>query len=147
MRGMTPSNLGLKLAVRVLALGSAMSCAPFALAERDDWPEHALDLDYGQALYEFHQADYFAALTTLNVAKERGGIKRHGDHPALIEGSLLLSYGMVHEAKTIFEKVLTEDIPQETRNQAWFYLGKVFYLEASDEAAREALKRVSAIHL
>lgn len=147
MRGMTPFNLGLKLAVRVLALGSAMSCSPYALAERDDWPEHALDLDYGKALYEFHQADYFAALTTLNVAKERGGIQRHGDHPALIEGSLLLSYGMVHEAKAIFEQVLKEDIPQETRNQAWFYLGKVFYLEASDEAARDALKRVSAIHL
>lgn len=147
MRGMTPFKHGLRLAVRVLALGSAMICAPFALAERDDWPRHALDLDYGKALYEFHQADYYSALTTLSVAKERGGIQRHGDYPALIEGSLLLSYGMVHEAKAIFEQVLKEDIPETTRNQAWFYLGKVFYLEASDEAARDALKRVNAISL
>jgi hypothetical protein len=147
MRELTPFNHGLRLAVRALAIGSALGCAMPALADRDDWPEHALDLDYGKALYEFHQADYFGALTTLNVAKVRGGIQRHGDHPALIEGSLLLSYGMVHEAKDIFEQVLTEEIDQDTRNQAWFYLGKVFYLEASDEAARETLKRVNALRL
>lgn len=147
MRGMTPLKHRLRLAVRVLALGSALGSAPSAFAERDDWPEHALDLDYGKALYEFHQADYFSALTTLNVAKVRGGIQSHGDHPALIEGSLLLSYGMAHEAKAIFEQVLKQDIPESTRNQAWFYLGKVFYLEASDEAAREALKRINAILL
>ena len=56
----------------------------------------------------------------------------------------MLSYGMTHEAGALFRELLDEDaaVAPGTRNQAWFYLGKVFYLEQDSTAARDALERV-----
>lgn len=130
-----------------VALAALLSAAPSVLADQDEWPEHARDLGYGHAIYQFYQSDYLHALTLLNVAKERGGITGHGAHPRLLEGGLMLSYGMVHEARTIFEQLLRDQVSAEARNQAWYYLGKVFFLEGEDPAAFDALKKVSAASL
>ncbi|MGB1835846.1 hypothetical protein [Marinobacter adhaerens] len=110
-------------------------------------PERAKDLRYGWALYEYHQGNAFEALTQLAVARERGGIKGHGDHPALVEGGLMLSWGMTREASRLFTQLLGADgagsnLSPDVRNQAWFYLGKVFYLEGNQALARENLNRV-----
>lgn len=106
-----------------------------------DYPAQAKDLLYGEALFHYYQGQSFEALTLLNVAKERGGIKGHADHPLLVEGGLLLAYGMVNEAQSHFESVLAEElearVPVGVRNQAWFYLGKVHYL-AQDFSSAEA---------
>jgi hypothetical protein len=110
----------------------------------DELPQRASDPAYGVALYEYYQGNAFEALTRLNVASAEGGIDGHGDHPALVEGGLMLSYGMTHEAGALFRELLDENaaVAPGTRNQAWFYLGKVFYLEQDPTAARDALERV-----
>lgn len=115
------------------------------VAASDELPERAGDPAYGMALYEYYQGNAFDALTRLNVATENGGIEGHGDHPALVEGGLMLSYGMTREARALFEELLDEEaaVAPGTRNQAWFYLGKVFYLEQDPVAARNALERVN----
>lgn len=118
-----------------------------SLLRAADLPERAQDLRYGDALYHYHQGDLFAALTSLNVAKQRGGIQGHGDHPLLVEGGLLLAYGMHREAKARFEQALAEQVDASSRNQAWFYLGKVLYLEEDNDAAKEALNRVDLTQL
>ncbi|ERS81330.1 hypothetical protein Q672_08445 [Marinobacter sp. EVN1] len=110
-------------------------------------PERAKDLRYGWALYEYHQGNVFEALTQLAVASEQGGIEGHGDHPALVEGGLMLSWGMTREASKLFTELLGSDgagstLSPEVRNQAWFYLGKVFFLEGNRELAGENLERV-----
>ncbi|WP_226538088.1 tetratricopeptide repeat protein [Marinobacter nauticus] len=110
-------------------------------------PERAKDLRYGWALYEYHQGNAFEALTQLAVAREQGGIEGHGDHPALVEGGLMLSWGMTREASKLFTELLGSDgtgstLSPEVRNQAWFYLGKVFFLEGNRELAGENLERV-----
>ncbi|SNC67724.1 hypothetical protein SAMN04487881_2045 [Marinobacter sp. es.048] len=110
-------------------------------------PERAKDLRYGWALYEYHQGNAFEALTQLAVARERGGIEGHGDHPALVEGGLMLSWGMTREASRLFRQLLGADgagsnLSPDVRNQAWFYLGKVFYLEGNQALASENLDRV-----
>lgn len=110
-------------------------------------PERAKDLRYGWALYEYHQGNAFEALTQLAVAREQGGIEGHGDHPALVEGGLMLSWGMTREASRLFTQLLGEDgegstLSPDIRNQAWFYLGKVFYLEGEPTLATENLARV-----
>ncbi len=107
---------------------------------------------YGMALYEYYQGKSFEALALLSLAKQRGGIEGHGDHPDLVAGGLMLAYGMTREAKHTFEALLKEQIAPSDRNKAWFYLGKVLYLEGSsdskaeretaDALAREALARV-----
>ena len=114
------------------------------VAVGDELPQRASDPAYGVALYEYYQGNAFEALTRLNVASAEGGIDGHGDHPALVEGGLMLSYGMTHEAGALFRELLDENaaVAPGTRNQAWFYLGKVFYLEQDSIAARDALERV-----
>lgn len=112
-------------------------------------PERAKDLRYGWALYEYHQGNVFEALTQLAVAREQGGIEGHGDHPALVEGGLMLSWGMTREASKLFTELLGSDgagstLSPDVRNQAWFYLGKVFFLEGNRELAGENLERVDA---
>ena len=112
-------------------------------------PERAQDLRYGWALYEYHQGNAFEALTQLAVAREQGGIDGHGDHPALVEGGLMLSWGMTREASRLFTHLLGDDgsgstLSPDVRNQAWFYLGKVFYLEGDRELAGENLGRVDS---
>jgi len=114
------------------------------VAVGDELPQRASDPAYGVALYEYYQGNAFEALTRLNVASAEGGIDGHGDHPALVAGGLLLYYGMTHEAGALFRELLDENaaVAPGTRNQAWFYLGKVFYLEQDSTAARDALERV-----
>lgn len=110
-------------------------------------PERAKDLRYGWVLYEYHQGNAFEALTQLAVAREQGGIDGHGDHPALVEGGLMLSWGMTREASRLFTQLLGDDgtgstLSPDVRNQAWFYLGKVFYLQGDHRLASENLERV-----
>ena len=110
-------------------------------------PERARDLRYGWALYDYHQGNAFEALTQLAVAREQGGIQGHGDHPALVEGGLMLSWGMTREASRLFTRLLGENgegstLSPDIRNQAWFYLGKVFYLEGEHTLASKNLDRV-----
>lgn len=111
----------------------------------DEPPERVSDTAYGMALYDYYQGNTFDALVQLNVAVEDGGIEGHGDHPALVEGGLMLAYGMTREARTLFENLLDDaDVSVEARNQAWFYLGKVFWLEGDNPAALGALDRANA---
>ena len=117
----------------------------------------ANDLKYGSVLYALYQGHAFEALSVLNVAKLRGGIRGHRNHPALLEGSLMLSYGMTHEAKVLFESLLLNEsgdvnknvvdysiVSESARNQAWFYLGKVLMLEQDFNASLEALQHVDS---
>lgn len=132
----------------VLFTGALLWLTMVAPAQADEpRPERAKDLRYGWALYEYHQGNVFEALTQLAVAREQGGIEGHGDHPALVEGGLMLSWGMTREASKLFTELLGSDgagstLSPEVRNQAWFYLGKVFFLEGNRELAGENLERV-----
>jgi hypothetical protein len=114
------------------------------LAQADtDKPSRARDLNYGAVLYEYYQGNTFDALSLLNVAKEKDGIKGHGDHPDLVEGGLLISYGMTREAKVIFENLLKEKLSVDDQNLAWFYLGKVFYLEQNYSQALDSFAKIN----
>lgn len=130
-----------------LMAGGCFCWAALAPLHADDLPEHARDLNYGWMLYSYHQGKAFEALTRLGIARERGGIEGHGDYPELLEGSLMLTYGMTREAGRLFSKLLGQDgagssLSPEVRNQAWFYLGKVLYLQGDYELALSNLQRV-----
>ena len=128
--------------------GGCFCWAAFAPVQADEaLPERAHDLNYGWVLYSYHQGKAFDALTRLGVARERGGIQGHGDYPELLEGSLMLSYGMTREAGRVFSELLGRDgagssLSPEVRNQAWFYLGKVLYLQGDYQLALDNLQRV-----
>lgn len=112
---------------------------------QDGYPvfQQAQDLRYGHVLYEYHQGNFFEALTALNVAKKGKKITGHGDHPLLVEGGLMLAYGMVEEAKSVFESLLREQISPNDKNKAWYYLGKIFFLMGDDQQALDSFENVS----
>lgn len=149
------SLASLPLNAAALALSFSL-VAPSALASTEALTEQGLhaqaqDPRYGEALYFHHQGEFFEALTRLNVAKQQGGVKGHGDHPLLLEGGLMLSYGMTREAKKLFESLLQQasvaQVSPQARTQAWFYLAKVFYLEGDYPAAQAALSKLEAQNL
>lgn len=106
------------------------------------------DLRYGVVLYEYYQDHYFEALSELMVAEQRGGIQGHGDNPALIEGGISLSFGMENKAGNIFTGLLKTDAdgehtrPEEVRNAAWYYLGKLRYLRGDWNGAAQSFARI-----
>ncbi len=120
--------------VAILPLGSAFAKKPLS---------SVADLRYGVALFHYYQGEYINALTELLVAKEKGGIKGHGDNPEIMEGGFSLAYGMERHASDIFERLLEENRPVNVRDSAWFYLSKLRYLREDWPASQDALDRVS----
>lgn len=128
----------------LLILLSGLACAPVYAVEP---VQRAQDLAYGRILYAYHQGQAFEALSLMSAAELNGGIKGHGEHPKLVEGGMMLSYGMVEAAKAQFESVLKEQLSVDDRNIAWFYLGKVFYLQQNTEQAINSFKKINTTAL
>ncbi|MFE8069816.1 hypothetical protein QQM79_02045 [Marinobacteraceae bacterium S3BR75-40.1] len=139
---MRPDSLYFRITRYALMLLLVGSCGVAVAEEADGPPRRVHDPAYGAVLFEYYQGNAFEALTRLDVAQQRGGIEGHGDHPKLVEGGLMLAYGMRKEARKLFEQVLREQVSPLHRSQAWFYLGKVAYLEEDDAAAAESLGKV-----
>ena len=108
----------------VLFTGALLWLTMIAPAQADEpQPERAQDLRYGWVLYEYHQGNAFEALTQLAVAREQGGIDGHGDHPAVVEGGLMLSWGMTREASRLFTELLGADAEaNHDLFREWIYL-------------------------
>ncbi len=120
----------------------ATTCSAFAA--RPEKPVTVVaDLRYGTALYNYWQGEFLDALLELKVAEARGGIVGHGNRPRVMEGSFSLAYGMEHRANDIFDEVLNSETKLETRDSAWFYLAKIYYLGQDWQAAEQALTNVS----
>lgn len=100
------------------------------------------DLKYGAILFEFHQQNYFEALVEYAWAEQHGGILNHGTYPELLKGGISLSYGLDRKAEEIFQQVARENVSEQVRNRAWFYLGKMQYLRGDAEAAARNLGNI-----
>lgn len=100
------------------------------------------DLRYGVALYHYFQNDYFSALSELQVAEERGGIKGHSVDPQVIAGGIQLSFGMNNTASDIFSSLIEKGEALNTKSIAWYYMARLFYQRGEYLASREHLDRV-----
>ncbi len=102
------------------------------------------DLRYGVALYHYYQQDYIPAISELMVADARDGIHGHGNNPELIAGGLSLAFGMQNHAEQLFTHLLQDQSrPQNVRDAAWFYLGKLQYARGEWVNAANSFNRVS----
>lgn len=107
-------------------------------------PSTAQDLQYGEALYYYYQEDWFNSIVRLQIAKTQERLPNHGDEAELLLGGLDLSYGLHNVARTIFERMLTnEHADEQIRNRAWFYLAKISYQRGDTVNALQALSRVN----
>ena len=101
------------------------------------------DLRYGEALYYFYQEKYFSAITQLMRARKYNPVQKHGDMPEILLGGLYQSYGLRDESRHIFTELLKNDIDYETRDQAWYYLGKSYYQYGEYKKASQALNQIT----
>ena len=102
------------------------------------------DLRYGVALYHYYQQDYIPAISELMIADARDGIHGHSNNPELIAGGISLAFGMQKHAEALFSHVLEDNNrPQNVRDAAWFYLGKLQYERGDWASAASSFSRVS----
>lgn len=104
--------------------------------------EHTVDeLPYGVALYNFFQGKYFSSITDILVAKKNQTIVDENKTAELLLGSLYLSYGLQDQANKIFKNITfneMQDIPKNILDQAWFHIGKSYYMNGFEEKSKRA---------
>ena len=105
-------------------------------------PQPVHDLRYGEALYDFYQNQYFRAITDIMVAQARYPISKQGKEPELLLGSLYLSYGMQDEAANIFRRLSQVNSDAFSHDLAWFYLGRMRYMDGQYENSLEAFSAI-----
>ncbi|HEX4937517.1 MAG TPA: hypothetical protein VFX11_02515, partial [Candidatus Kapabacteria bacterium] len=71
-----------------------------------DQPHPVGDLAYGDLLFEYYQQRYFAAITKILVAQQRGLLSRDAEHTQILLGALYISYGMLDKGEAIFRQLL-----------------------------------------
>jgi len=105
-------------------------------------PQEIYDLRYGETLFNFYQKRYFSAITNLMVADVRDPIRIQGEDPKLLLGGLYLAYGMHHAASDLFQNILKSDNLPATHDRAWYYIGKLRYLNGFLPEAEQALLKI-----
>lgn len=129
---------------KILAFAIAGFALIPAVHAKEKMKTSVADLRYGVALFHYYQQDYVPALSELMVADTRNGIQGHGDNPELIAGGISLAFGMQRHAESVFTNILQDERrPQQVRDAAWFYLGKLHYIRGDFAAAEQSFARVS----
>jgi len=138
---MSGRRYGLALALLVAALG-----LPSAQARKSDPNKlpsiRVQDLHYGEVLFQFYAGQEFQALTELEAFSQWQRMPHHAADADLLAGGLYLELGMHNEAGVRFERLLTDQVPVGVRNQAWFYLAKIWYERGYYERAEMAIGRI-----
>lgn len=138
------SRLALRKAFSTCATICVFALPVSAVIAAEKPKTEVADLRYGVALYHYYQQDYVPAITELMVADARDGIHGHGTNPELIAGGLSLAFGMQNHAEQIFTRLLQDNSrPQNVRDAAWFYLGKLQYAKGDWAGATGSFSRVS----
>ncbi len=116
---------------------------PMALADpRENESGRLQELLYGEALFHFHQQDYFSAITRLQLADEQGMLPPSSTDTGILLARLKLAYGLDIDAAFDFHALLNENVPDTVRNRAWYELAKAFFHKGYSEAAEEALDHI-----
>jgi Tetratricopeptide repeat len=106
-------------------------------------PVFVQDLHYGDVLFHFYAGDDFGALTRLEAYQYWQRMPHHDQDAELLAGGLYLSLGMHNEAGKRFETLLTNQVPVEVRNEAWFYLAKIWYARGYYDRSEQSLGHIS----
>jgi len=99
---------------------------------------------YGEVLFQFFQQRYFSALTNVEVSRHFERMPNHKLDADVLQGGLLLAYGMYLPAEQIFRGLVeSHTVSQRIQDRAWFYLAKILYVRGYRDEARAALARIS----
>ena len=106
------------------ALG--LAAAPEQSA-RIDVAHQVEDPAYGQVLYHYYQQEYFAAMSRIMVALERGEMPTQSRRARVLLGSLYADYGMPGEARALFEALISETVSEDLAARIWLHLAEIEY--------------------
>ncbi|WP_455233780.1 hypothetical protein [Thiogranum longum] len=105
-------------------------------------PHEVRDLHYGEVLFHFYQEDYFTAITHVMVAQEQERLEHHRAESELLLGGLQLSYGMLDQAESQFNRLLNQETDAELHDRIWYYLTKVAYQRGRYQKAFSTLQEI-----
>ncbi|MEM9102314.1 MAG: hypothetical protein AAGB12_08315 [Pseudomonadota bacterium] len=108
----------------------------------EDQNQSREDLEWGVVLYEFFQRDYFNGLVEHEYAQSINNRISLSPEGELLKGGMLLSYSVSDESRKIFEKFLSGQGSEKSRNRAWFYLANLYYHKADKVNAKFALSNI-----
>lgn len=118
-------------------------CAVAGLGQAaEPLPTEVKDPFYGQVLFDYHQQNYFTAITHLRAAQQQGRVPHHVDEAELLLGGLYLSYGMQQSAEQTFNQMLARQIAPELRNRIWLALAGIYYERGYEARVSELLGRI-----
>ncbi|MBV1884006.1 MAG: hypothetical protein KUG82_20370 [Pseudomonadales bacterium] len=100
------------------------------------------DLEFGVILYDYYQRDYFSALVEYETILATGNSLKDDDAAEVLQGGMLLSYGLAEDSEKIFSTLLTEANEEEVRNRAWYYLAQMYYQRVELGKASAALIKI-----
>jgi len=139
----SPHHIRLILSVSTLIVSSALMPAIADEYDKKLPTQTVKNLRYGEALYNFYQSKYFSSITNLMVAEKQQPITQQGNEPALLKGGLFLAYGLHNQAHDVFSKLASTNLPIQTRDRVFYYLGKLFYKKSYYDRAVTALTSIS----
>jgi len=134
----------LGLAIALLAAGLTQVWAA-RRSDPDKLPSIKVqDLHYGDVLFHYW-ADEDSGLETLTRLEAYTYWQRmphHAIDAQLLAAGLYLQLGMHNQAGERFGTLLGDDVPAGVRNNAWFYLGKIWYERGYFDRSEQALNRI-----
>jgi len=113
----------------------------------DNKTHEVKDLDYGVSLYNFYQDKYFSAITSLLVAEHYQRMRSGSLYPELMLGGLYLAYGLNDKSAAKLNNLIKDkelSITAEVQANAWYLLGKNYYLNGKNQQAIDALENIQA---
>lgn len=126
-----------KIGLLVLSL---LSCTSICMVHAG--VQKGAELEYGVILYDYYQQDYFSALVEHEYNRAIGNPLAVEDSARVLKGGMMLSYGLTDYSHKIFDDLLTEDVNEQARNRAWFYLASLYFHKGNIAKSSEALLNI-----
>ncbi|MDJ0834161.1 MAG: tetratricopeptide repeat protein [Gammaproteobacteria bacterium] len=127
----------------ILTLAISIGCGAQLAVAAERHEQTVRELAYGSSLFHYFQDKNLAAITDLEVAKQRNRLQDQSDDGELLLGGLYYDYGLPVSSAEIFNNLLNEEISEDIRDRIWFNLARVHYEQEDFAASEDLLSRIS----
>ncbi len=127
----------------ILALAISTCYAPSLAFAAERHEQSVRELAYGSSLYHYFQDKNLAAITDLEVAKQRNRLQKQSDDGELLLGGLYYDYGLPSSSVDIFRNLLNEETSEDISDRIWFNLARVHYEQNEFPLSEDLLSRIS----
>ncbi len=137
------THVAVAAALAALLSGTAGAQTPAPEKRKPGAPQTIAAPHYGDTLFHFYQDKTFAAITGLMVSQHFERISPHDEEAEVLRGGMLLSYGLLDEAASVFAGLIERNAAPAVRDRAWYFLAKVRHQRGLNAQAEENLARIA----